>query len=186
MTGWINKRFGTPRGLARLALAHVEVLFGATGEVAPDDEAAIRRLVFLCHGNICRSAYAQGVASAMGFATAGFGLSTSEGKGAHPPVLAAAASRGIDLSPHRSVRVEDFEPQPGDLLLGMETGHLRKLSKIAKFDGVPRLLLGEFVTPAVPHIHDPYGLSDAYLPFFMDRIDRAVASLVRRFPNAAK
>ena len=178
------KRFGTWRGALRLALAHAEVATGQAGIVAPDP-AAVRRLVFVCHGNICRSAYADGLARRAGMAVASFGLSTRSGKGAWPLVAERALARGLDLSGHRTTRVEDYVPLPGDYLLGMETRHLRKLAVGPLTAGLPRGLLGSYASPAVPHLHDPYQLDPAYMDVCLDRIESAVARLVRRYPGAA-
>lgn len=178
----IERRFGTMRGLVRLGLAYAEVATGRDGSRQPD-AADVRRLVFVCHGNICRSAFAQVVANRLGYRNSGFGLSTSADKPAHPPVVAAAAQRGLDMSAHRTQRVEDFVPQPGDLLIGMEVRHLRKLAGDERLTSLPRVLLGGYGSPPVPHIHDPYQLNESYLPVCLDRIEDAVTRLVRQFPG---
>jgi protein-tyrosine phosphatase len=177
----LTRNFGTLRGLIRLMLAHAEVALGRDGSVPPDP-AAVRRLVFVCHGNICRSALAEAVAQREGLRTASFGLSTSSGKSAHPPACDAARDMGFDLSAHRTTRVEDFAVQPGDLLLAMETRHLRKLSAIPALANTPRLLLGR--TIGVPHLHDPYQLDPAYMPVALHRTARAVRALAAVYPGA--
>ena len=183
MTDPFAKQFGTWRGALRLALAHVEV---ATGQAAivPPDPAQVRRLVFVCHGNICRSAYADGLARRGGMNVASFGLSTSSGKEAWPLVAERALARGLDLAEHRTTRVEDFLPLPGDYLLGMETRHLRKLAVGPLTNGLPRGLLGSYASPAFPHLHDPYKLDPAYMDVCLERIERAVEGLIKRYPGA--
>ena len=176
-------KFGTWRGALRLALAHAEVATGQAAIAAPDP-AQVRRLVFVCHGNICRSAYADGLARRAGMNVASFGLSTSSGKDAWPQVAERALARGLDLSQHRTTRVEDYVPLPGDYLLGMETRHLRKLAANPLTAGLPRGLLGNYANPAVPHLHDPYRLGSAYMEVCLDRIERAVAALITRYPGA--
>ena len=183
MTDPLAQRFGTWRGALRLALAHVEVASGRAAVVAPDP-AQVRRLVFVCHGNICRSAYAAGLARRAGVNVASFGLSTSIGKLAWPLVAERSLARGLDLADHRSARVEDFAPLPGDYLLGMETRHLRKLAANPLTADLPRGLLGDYACPSVPHLHDPYELAPAYMEVCLERIERAVAALVTRYPGA--
>ena len=184
MTDPFAVNYGTWRGALRLALAHAEVAAGQAA-VAPPDPAAVRRLVFVCHGNICRSAYADGLARRAGLNVASFGLSTSSGKPAWPMVAESALTRGLDLSDHRTTRVEDYVPLPGDYLLGMETRHLRKLAMGALTAGLPRGLLGSYASPPVPHLHDPYKLDPAYMDVCLVRIERAMAALVTRYPGAA-
>ena len=173
--------YGTWRGAMRLALAHAEVLTGLSGAVKPDP-AKVRRLVFVCHGNICRSAYADVLARRAGMNVASFGLSTSSDKPAWPAVSEVAAARGVDMAAHRTTRIEDYVPLPGDYLLGMETRHLRKLAAHPLTAVLPRGLLGAYADPSYPHLHDPYQLGPAYMEVCLTRIERAVAGLVRRYP----
>ena len=183
MTDPFAPRFGTWRGALRLGLAYAEVASGQASVVTPDP-AQVRRLVFVCHGNICRSAYADGLARRAGMNVASFGLSTSSGMAAWPPVLERSLVRGLDLSDHRTTRIEDYVPQPGDYLLGMETRHLRGLAAAPKIAHLPRGLLGNYASPSVPHLHDPYQLDPAYMDVCLSRIERAVAGLVTRYPAA--
>lgn len=180
----ITSRFGTLRGAVRLALSYGELAAGLSAQRQPEPDE-VRRLVFVCHGNICRSAYAHVLAKRAGARVASFGLSTSSGKGAHPPVVAMAARRGVNLRAHRSTDISDFVAEDGDLLLAMETRHLRRLAADPALSHLPRLLLGTFARPPVPHLHDPYELDEAYLPVCLTRIERAVAALVRRYPSCA-
>ncbi len=182
---WIKRNFGTGRGLVRLGVSWLELAIGRSGEMQPD-RAAVTRLVFVCHGNICRSAFADVVARELGVETASFGLSTSSGKPAHPPVAAEALAMGHDMAAHRTTRVEDFVARPGDLLIAMETRHLRKLAAIPELAALPRVLLGRYAAPSVPHLHDPYMLDAAYLPVCLARIERAVRAMAPLFPGAKR
>lgn len=173
----INSKFGTSRGAVRLALSYLEVASGldCQNRIAPRNA---KRLVFVCHGNICRSAYADVVARNAKLEVASFGLSTSTGKMAHPPVIEEAAKRGIDLSQHRTTAKEDFVPREGDYLLAMETRHLRKMAKDPVLQNTPMGLLGTYARPPFPHLHDPYKLSPEYLVTCLDRIEAAVGGLI--------
>ena len=176
-------KYGTWRGALRLALAHAEVAAGLAGAARPDP-TKVRRLVFVCHGNICRSAYADVLARRAGMEVASFGLSTSSGKRAWPAVSELAAARGVDMTAHRTTRIEDYVPLPGDYLLGMETRHMRKLAVHPLTAILPRGLLGSYAEPGYPHLHDPYLLDPAYMEVCLNRIERAVAKLIRRYPTA--
>jgi protein-tyrosine phosphatase len=179
----ITRRFGTLRGAMRLALSYGELALGLSGQRKPDP-GEVRRLVFVCHGNICRSAYAHVLARRAGARVASFGLSTSTGRSAHEPVMALAARRGVNMTAHRATDIDDFVPQEGDLLLAMETRHLRKLAAEPAVAHLPRMLLGAYARPPAPHLHDPYDEDEAYLPMCLTRIERAVAALIRRYPSA--
>lgn len=185
MRQWIDDRLGTPRGAIRLGLSYAEVAGGFAPILRPSRDA-VRRLVFVCHGNICRSAYAEALAQRAGYAAASFGLSTSTGSPAHPPIAAVAAERGLDLSAHRTTRVEDFEPLPGDYLLAMEVRHLRKIAALPAIAQLPRGLLGGYAGLPLPHLHDPYKLGDGYLRVCLTRVEDAVERLCVSFPAARR
>ena len=178
----IARAFGSPRGAVRLALSYPQSL-----AVRRVDLRLARRLVFVCHGNICRSAYAEAIAHQAGVNAASFGLSTTSGQPAHPPVVNAARGRGLDLAGHRATAAADYVWQEGDVLLAMEVRHLGQIARSSAHNSAlstaPRTLLGLWAR--VPHIHDPYLLPDAYLETCLDRIDRAMARLIREF-NAAQ
>ena len=179
----INARFGTFRGLVRLALSYPQLALGQSATLRPDP-AEVRRLVFVCQGNICRSAFADVVAGKAGARTASFGLSTTTGRPAHDPAIAAAQALGHDLSTHKALDRTDYQPQPGDLLLAMEVRQLGRLAADPRLRDVPRALLGRWTWPMMPHLHDPYGLDDRYMARCLGRIDRAVARLALSFPGA--
>ncbi|KQN07540.1 phosphotyrosine protein phosphatase [Sphingobium sp. Leaf26] len=179
----IKSRFGTFRGLVRLALSYPQMLLGRSAAPAPD-AAQVRRLVFVCQGNICRSAFADVAARRAGLNVASFGLSTTSGRGAHPPAILAAQALGHDLSAHRAIDMQDYEPQEGDLLLAMEVRQLHRLAADPRLKDLPRMLLGRWTRPMLPHLHDPYRLDDRYMATCLTRIDRAVPALVRAFPGA--
>ena len=183
MTDPFAPRFGTWRGALRLGLAYAEVVSGQASVVLPDP-ASVRRLVFVCHGNICRSAYADGLARRAGMNVASFGLSTSSGQAAWPAVADLAEARGVDMTRHRTTRIEDYVPLPGDYLLGMETRHLRKLALHPLTAVLPRGLLGTYARPSYPHLHDPYQLDPAYIAVCLTRIEHAIDGLIRRYPAA--
>jgi protein-tyrosine phosphatase len=179
VTSW----FGTARGLVRLGLSYGEVALGRAA-ITPPEAADVRRLVFVCHGNICRSAFADVAARAIGLRAASFGLSTDVGRPAYPLTVTVARDMGFDLREHRASPVENFVPESGDLLLAMETRQLRWLASDAVLRATPRTLLGLYASPAVPHLHDPYDLDRAYMPTCLRRIQSAVANLAKAFPGA--
>jgi protein-tyrosine phosphatase len=179
----IRARFGTLRGLVRLMLSYPQLVLGLSASRAADP-VQVRRLVFVCQGNICRSAFADVVARRAGLRTASFGLSTTTGRAAHDPAIAAADALGHDLSQHRAIDLADYVPQAGDLLLAMEVRQLHRLAKDPRLRHLPRLLLGRWTRPMLPHLHDPYGLDDRYMATCLHRIEQAVARLVSSFPGA--
>jgi protein-tyrosine phosphatase len=179
----IRSRFGTFRGLVRLVLSYPQLQLGRSASVAPDP-AQVRRLVFVCQGNICRSAFADVVARRAGMNVASFGLSTTTGRAAHDAAIVAARALGHDLSAHKALDLQDYEPRDGDLLLAMEVRQLHRLAADPRTAVLPRMLLGRWTRPVMPHLHDPYELDDRYMAHCLKRIEGAVERLVSAFPGA--
>lgn len=183
MAKFIDTYFGTHRGLIRLGLSYGQLALGLA-KVKRAEPHTVKRLVFVCHGNICRSAFADVVARDQGMNVASFGLSTSSGKGAHPPVIDTARAMGVDLSGHITTNVTDFVAQPGDLMLVMEVRQLDTLAQHPVLSAYPRALLGSYASPPIPHLHDPYKLDPDYMPICLTRIADAVGGLIKAYPAA--
>lgn len=178
----MRTRYGTVRGLIRLLLSYPQTVARRAYIRAPEP-GSVRRLVFVCQGNICRSAFADVLTRDFGFDSISFGLSTDAGKPAHPPAAAAAAGFGVDLSSHATTRVEDYTPRSGDFLLAMEVRQLARIAADPRLADLPRSLLGLWARPVRPHLHDPFGLDDTYMRTCMGAIRIAVGNLVKAYPE---
>lgn len=184
LSSLVTGSFGTHRGLVRTLLAEAEYLAGRVNQFLQPDLATTQRLVFVCLGNINRSAFAQGIAAASGLHTASIGLSTSSGNPAFHMAIDTARHFGIDLQGHRTTDISDYEYRPGDLLLAMEIRHAHRLAN----EGIPQRaisLLGHWATPHRIHIHDPYTLSSAYFRTCFSLIHSAVRELAMDCRNTS-
>ena len=86
---------------------------------------------------------------------------------------------------HHATDIADYIPEHGDLLLAMETRQLRVLAGDRRLCTIPRTLLGLYSKPPVPHLHDPYGLSNDYMQTSLTQIETAVSALKTAFPGAS-
>lgn len=185
MTSFINRRFGTFRGLVRSLLAHAEMVSGRLRPFQLHDPEAVRRVVFVCLGNICRSAYAHQIAAAEGLHVASLGLSTSTGGSSPAQAVQAAGRAGVNMAAHRSTDFKDFKVQPGDLFLVMEVRQAHEIRRrLGARDDVQVCLLGMWADPVMPHLHDPFTLSDDYFDTCFVRVTSAVKRLAAVLPNA--
>lgn len=184
MRNWINRNFGTWRGLVRLLLADAEL---ATGRLRPfmlHHPEQVKRVVFVCLGNICRSAYAHHIAVECGLPVASFGLATHTGGASPKEAVAAAARAQVDMSAHRAVDWTDFKVQPGDLMLVMEVRQAHELRRrLGPRTDVQICLLGMWCKPVMPHLHDPYTLSGGYFDTNFRRVRQAVHNLSAALPH---
>lgn len=173
-------RHGTWRGAVRAWLAHVELRAGRLETFRLRHPQRVRRIVFVCLGNICRSAYAHRIAERLGMHAVSIGLATTSGAPSPEAAQQAAQRCGEDLSTHRATDFYDFDPQPGDLFLTMEIRHAHELQRrLIHRSDVQIALLGLWCNPPYPHLHDPYTLSDAYFELCFTRLRQAVHNLQR-------
>ena len=182
----LEQRHGTWRGAVRAWLARADFHSGRLAAFHLQHPERVQRVVFVCLGNICRSAYAQRVAERLGMPSASVGLATSTGMPSPASALRAAERCGETLSAHHATDFRDFDVQPGDLFLAMEVRHARELQcrLIARHD-IQIALLGLWCQPPMPHLHDPYTLSDAYFDQCFTRLRQAVHGLQRTLSRSA-
>lgn len=182
----LERRHGTWRGAVRAALALLALRGGRLEAFRLRHPQRVRRVVFVCLGNICRSAFAGRVAAGLDMPAVSIGLSTHTGAASPDAARRAALLCDEDLSAHRATDFSDFEPLPGDLFLAMEIRHARELQRrlIAQPD-VQISLLGLWCTPPSPHLHDPFTLSDAYFLQCFTRVRQAVHALHRTLSRSA-
>lgn len=186
MLSVINSRYGSYRGLIRLWLDRLQWYSGRFRRYERPDWSQVKRLVFVCQGNICRSPYGHVLASRQQLPVASFGYATTSGQSANPIALKVAAERGVDLSAHRTTDLSDFIVQPGDLLLLVEPRHISKVQNVASQQSVQVALLGQWCDPVMPLIYDPHTLSEAYFHHCYARIEQAVANLLAEYQSASR
>lgn len=172
--------FGGKRGFIHAFRHSASALCGGLSEFRAVDWASVSRLVFICKGNICRSAFAEAIARSLGAHAASAGLAGDPGKPADPRAVIAALRVDVDLSRHTSNSLTSLGLRDGDLLIAFEPSHARTLRAIAiNRGGVQVTLLGLWhQTGLWPYIHDPYGLSDHYFNRCFGRIQRSLPGLL--------
>ncbi len=175
--------YGSFRGWVRCILAQLEWVAGRVDRFATLQPGKVQRLVFVCLGNINRSAFAEAVARTRGVRTCSLGLATTTGAPAFETAVSTARRFAIDLSPHAATDFSDFSYRAGDLLLAMEIRHVHRL--IA--NGVPSdaiALLGAWSSPRRLHLHDPALQSDDYFMTCFVLLYSAVINLVEELRAA--
>jgi glycosyltransferase involved in cell wall biosynthesis/protein-tyrosine-phosphatase len=146
--------------------------------------ANTERVVFVCKGNVCRSAAAEhAFRKYCTLPTASIGLDTDTGKGANPRITQVARAMGVDMSNHLTTAKDDFIPKETDLFVCMEPIHIAQVKRAYKTNNV--VLLGFFGQPKRVYIHDPYSSTDAYAAFCTTYIYRAVKTLANQLDKRA-
>ena len=127
------------------------------------------KILFVCHGNICRSPMAEMILRDMvrrrgleaEFVIASAATSTEEiGNPVYPPARRMLASHGIDCGGKRAVQLCRADYDRYDWLLGMEAANIRRMRAICGGDPegkIARLLDG---TPNPRDSADPWYTGD--------------------------
>ena len=99
----------------------------------------ITHILFVCHGNICRSPMAEFIFREL-VSRRGreddFDISSAavsyeeEGNGLYPPAASTLSRHGIPFGRHRAHRITLEEAEAADLLVVMDDSNLRLLSRI--------------------------------------------------------
>ena len=181
--GGLSSRYGGKRGILAHVRASLEIMLPGFPPVRGIDWSRVDRLIFVCKGNICRSAYAEARARGLGLATASAGLDTQDGLPADRATIAHGAARGVSLDAHRTTVIDRIVAGPRDLLLCMEPPQVRVLA--ARFPQAQVTLLGLWADAPRPWLFDPYGMPDDYWRSCLDVIDSAVARIAGKVGQAA-
>ena len=127
------------------------------------------KMLFVCHGNICRSPMAEFVMKdlvrkaglADHFEIASAATSTEEiGNPVYPPARRKLQEHGIDCAGHaaRQLRKKDYEYY--DLLVGMDRANLRNMLRICGGDPEGKLSLLLDHTARSGEVADPWYTGD--------------------------
>ena len=144
-------------------------------------------ILFICHGNICRSPYA---AAAFLRACPPSMLSTLEvssagliGPDRQSPqkAIEAAERRGVDLSRHRSRVVSRMALQTADLVIVMSRQQANAFRGRMRIDPERVLVLGDLDPQPIDRraIPDPWAGADAAFEASYQRIGRCVGELAK-------
>lgn len=98
----------------------------------------VHRIMFICHGNICRSPMAEMVmadllrkANRHDVMTASSATSTEEiGNGVHYGTCRILKRFGIPMRPHTAVQLTARDAEKYDLFIGMDSANLRNMRRI--------------------------------------------------------
>jgi protein-tyrosine phosphatase len=146
-------------------------------------------VLFVCTGNICRSPTAEGVMRKL-VAERGYGERIvidsagthgyHEGEPPDPRSIEAALQRGVDLSAQRARRIREGDFSNFDLILAMDRGHARILSRSAPRHGEARIAMFLDYAPhlGASDVPDPYYGGEGGFELVLDMAEAAAAGLL--------
>ena len=147
---------------------------------------SVTSFIFVCKGNICRSAYAHKfIADKITIGVSSAGLEATPDSIANAAAIACAARRGLDLTNHRAQNIRDTALDQGSLIIAFEPAHLKQLILIRPDAAICQLtLLGLYRSPVSPYIHDPYGLPGIYFDTCFEGIETGILKIVENFEGS--
>jgi protein-tyrosine phosphatase len=145
--------------------------------------ARVERLVFVCHANLYRSAFAQALCEQAGLRATSLGLHTLTGGRSPAAAVRAAAALGVRLEGHRATHRRDFKPADGDLYLVMSPRQARSLVQRG-FPAERIALLGLWCRWRRLHIEDAHGEGEEALRRCFARVHEATLALGQEWHRA--
>lgn len=183
LINYIKDHFGSKKGL-KIYLKHQLLLnVGLYRQYRAIDTKKVKRLVFICVGNICRSPLAEAIAKKYGLEAISFGLRCDGGTPADRRTIEFADRININLKGHVSRTKYQYEPDIGDLLLVMSPEHMKYVSvyekKVYKI-----VLLGIFETKPRAAILDPYGGNRIFYEKCLQQVVSSVGGVIETFKRS--
>ncbi|MCH8532302.1 MAG: hypothetical protein LAT65_15740 [Saccharospirillum sp.] len=173
---YIADTYGSKKGFLRHIVTQTLYRLGCYRKFTHVPEN-IERIVFVCQGNICRSALAEWAFKLeSNFPVASIGLETHTGKPAYNRMIKLADENGIDLNRHTTTSIENFTIKSSDLLVCMELRQVEIL-KALNYEQAAKLLLGTLLRPPKITINDPYLANDTYMAQCLIDIKTSVKAL---------
>lgn len=130
----------------------------------------MKKILFICHGNICRSPMAEYVMRDLvrktglesQFQIASAATSREElGNPVYPPAMRKLAEHGIDCAGHLARQLQNNDYEEYDLLIGMDQENLRDMYRICGGDIVRKMhLLMEYAGRPDQEVADPWYTDD--------------------------
>lgn len=175
MTSWFEARYGSRKGFMLSKWHQLLYVMGRYHQYEIPWNS-VERLVFVCKGNICRSAFAEAVAKAMGVDAISAGIHAIEGASANEDAIKTARKMGYDLSNHHTTPIIYPVLNKRDLLVAMEPWQADLVKRNLARNHYTTLL-GMWAKPARPLIYDPFGRSPEYFENCFSYIEKYVHAI---------
>ena len=179
----INENYGSRKGFVLSMRYQAESYLGKFNKYQSIPWGSVGRLIFICKGNICRSAFAAEVAKSLGLDAMSAGIHAIFDASADEQAISTAQKLGYDLSSHRTTPIVYPILRDRDLLVAMEPWQAKIVSRYLS-KPMTTTLLGLWGKPQHPYIHDPYGSSSGYFDHCFKYIEISVHAIADKIKKA--
>ena len=179
----IKNHYGSKYGLKNQCIYSMMIRFGDFKQYKDIDFKQVKRLVFICSGNICRSPLAEAVAIKAGIESISYGLNCRGGDKADPRAIAFASKNDFNLENHITKNINLYVPHPGDLLVGMEPNHAKALEELLGPTVGPSIkitVIGLWLPVCKAYIHDPFNANEIFFSRCETEVVAATNALIAK------
>ncbi len=170
---WIKNKYGSKKGFVYSFYYRLLNLFNKYSNYHCHDLSSVTRVIFICKGNVCRSAYAEAFAKKIGLNAISCGIDALDSAPANKNAMKVAKQKGIELENHKTTPLLNVDFKDTDILLVMEPYQAEVVSELLNGKYAVSLL-GLWSKPELPYIHDPYSSSLAYFETCFNTIEKSV------------
>ncbi|MCE7872514.1 low molecular weight protein arginine phosphatase [bacterium CPR1] len=145
---------------------------------------SLPRVLFVCSGNTCRSPMSAALAASLepGLKASSAGISAVPDQCASEGALESMRERGLDLSAHRSRRLDARLVEEADLILVMTSDHRRAFEKLFPSAMKRLALLTEYArlgaralgSPDGEDVTDPFGCEQSVYDACAEELELAL------------
>ncbi len=122
------------------------------------------KILFVCHGNICRSPMAEMILKHLvrergleGYVIDSAAVSREEiGNGVYPPARRELAAHGVPCADHRARQITPADYESWDYLIGMDTSNIRRMLHIFGGDSAHKVHRLMDFTARPADVSDPW------------------------------
>jgi protein-tyrosine phosphatase len=180
-SNWVKNNYGSKRGLLNTLKYRFLYHLGVYKAQRSIDWSKVNRLVFLCHGNICRSPLGEHYAKKLGENAISCGLECGDGFDVDPRAISYGNKLGLGLGmrSHKTSNICNNELHRGDLIVAMEPKHLKALNQ-RNVSRAQITLAGLWLNRPNPYIHDPFSANEQYFSICESLVVAATGGIVER------
>ncbi len=153
---------------------------------------AVPEIVFVCHGNICRSPFAAVLlgknlhGSAAKLTVSSAGMLPVEGRPSTDVAIEMAREMSVDLTPHVSQFLSEALLKRAAIIVTFEAANTEQIRRRYPDISTPIIRLGDLAeTSASGDIADPYGHDKATYRRTYEQIADGIKGLIRLLPGGA-